>query len=489
MGYLPFVKLSVRLASRLKAVALLAILLLAPLFLFFPPDGMERAQWAQFAGRFHFLVIHFPIALILLVPVLELAGRRRSSPGPDFHLDLILALATYSAIVSSLLGWCLARSGGSSGPLLTQHMWGGFSLAAVCWLCWVLRGSSRDLFYASALLLAAALVSWTGYRGGQLSQGENHLTEYMPAAVRLIPGMSNYRLADASLARRGPPTFYSRQIQPIFDEHCTVCHGESKQKGKLRLDSYELLMRGGKHGPVIAPGNPGKSELFRRITLPSSDDDFMPAQGKPPLPANEIKLIQIWIAGGASSTQPMENGKELASAASSAPAAEVTFQKIDMALVARDRAPLASAVAQLQQQFPGAVEYESRGSADLTVDLSGAGAKFGDQDMSAFKAVAGRIVEADFSNTAITDRSAGAIAAMTHLRVLRLNRTRVTDATILALASLQQLESLSVFGTAISPAALPPMSRMPRLAHVYAGETKVSENTSIPQDLKNKVSF
>ncbi len=476
-------------AARFKGLALLAILLLVPLFFFLPPDGIERAQWAQFAGRFHFLVIHFPIALILLAPVLELVGRSRGLSAPDLPLDLVLALATCSAIASSFLGWCLARSGGSSGPLLAQHMWGGFSLALVCWLCWVSRGSGRDLVYVSALVLAAALVSWTGYRGGQLSQGENHLTEYMPAAVRLIPGMSNYHRVNAAMARRGPPTFYSTQIQPIFDEHCTVCHGESKHKGKLRLDTYELLMRGGKDGPVVAPGRPGKSELFRRITLPSSDDDFMPAQNKPPLPANEIKLIQMWIAAGASSTQRVEAAMNLASIASSAPPAEVTFQKIDPALVARDRALLASAVAQLQQQFPGAVEYESRGSANLTVDMSLAGAKFGDRDMAALQPVAARIVEADFSNTAITDRSAGAIAAMTHLRVLRLNRTKVTDATVLALASLQQLESLSVFGTAISPAALPPMSRMARLSHVYAGETKVSANTSIPEDLKNKVSF
>ncbi len=114
-----------------------------PELTFLPPDGLERAQWAQFIGRFHPLVIHFPVALILLVPALELAGRSRYFPDLGRSVDFVLALAVLSAIVASALGWCLARSGGYSGPLVTQHMWGGVSLTAACCLCWVLRGRVR----------------------------------------------------------------------------------------------------------------------------------------------------------------------------------------------------------------------------------------------------------------------------------------------------------------------------------------------------------
>ncbi len=84
--------------------------------------------------------------------------------------------------------------------------------------------------------------------------------------------------------------------------HCYSCHGPDKQKGRLRLDSYELLMRGGKDGPVVKAGNVKGSELFHRVTLSPSDDDAMPPQGKRPLAPNEIKLLELWIAAGASST-------------------------------------------------------------------------------------------------------------------------------------------------------------------------------------------
>src|SRR5689334_12687318 len=116
-------QMSVR--TRLGLLALAPILLLVALLFLLPPDGVERAEWAQFIGRFHLLVIHFPIALILLVPVLEVARRSRRFGDLSASIDFILALATLSAIIAAGLGWCLARSGNYSGRLISQHMWGG----------------------------------------------------------------------------------------------------------------------------------------------------------------------------------------------------------------------------------------------------------------------------------------------------------------------------------------------------------------------------
>ena len=239
----------VPLRLRLGLLALALILLLSALFAFLPPDGLERADWAQFIGRFHLLTVHFPIALILLVPVLEWAGRNRRFPHLRSSVDFILALAMLSSLVAATLGWCLARSGGYSGRLVTQHMWGGVSVAAACWLCWMLRGYFRgprlDFIYHLGCWCTVGLVSWTGYRGGQLSQGENHLTEHMPGGLRKLIGLSG----PAALPRSNPAYFYGAHVEPIFVEHCYSCHGPDKQKGRLRLDSYELLMRGGKARP------------------------------------------------------------------------------------------------------------------------------------------------------------------------------------------------------------------------------------------------
>jgi Planctomycete cytochrome C len=472
---------------RFGLLTLAPILLLFALFALFPPDGLEGAAWEQFIGRFHLLTVHFPIALILLVPVLEWVGRKPRFLYLRSSVDFLLALAMLSSLAAATLGWWLARSGGYSGRLVTQHMWGGVSVAAACWLCWVLRGylPRLDFVYAFALVVTVGLVSWTGYRGGQLSQGENHLTEHMPRPLRKLIGLSS---GPETLPRSNPAYFYGAHVEPIFVEHCYACHGPDKQKGRLRLDTYEALIRGGKHGPVIKAGNAQGSELFRRVTLSSSDDDAMPPQGKRPLAANESKLLELWIAAGASSTLPAD-GIKGAPTNEAAVVAEVTFPEIDPAAVAQSRAPLAAMVAQLKQRFPDLLDYESRGSANLVVDASALGTKFGDDDLAAIKSLSGQIVIADLSGTAVTDRSAPMLAAMKRARVLRLTNTEITDATVFSLGGLDRLESLDLYGTAVTPACLKVVQRLPKLRHLYAGGTKIPADAALPDDLKDKVVF
>jgi uncharacterized membrane protein len=464
------------------------ILLLSVLFVLLPPDGQERAAWAQFIGRFHLLTVHFPIALILLVPVLELAGRDRRLSHLRSSVDFVWALAALSSLVAAILGWCLARSGGYSGRLVTQHMWGGLSVATVCWLCWMarsrFRGPRLELIYAFGLMAAIALVSWTGYRGGQLSQGENHLTEQMPEGMRKLIGLS----VSSEIPRSNPAFFYGAHVEPVFIDHCYSCHGPEKQKSRLRLDSYAAVMRGGKHGVVIKAGNVKGSELMRRVTLAPSDDDAMPPQGKRPLSANEVKLIELWIAAGASPTLPANAIKDAPTNAEPAPV-EVTFEEIDPAAVARLRAPLATVVAQLQKRYPGLIDYESRGSATLVINAFLVGPRFGDDDLAALQPISSQVAVADFSGTAITDRSAASLAAMKNARVLRLMHTKITDTTVLALGGLDQLESLSVFDTGVTPACLNVVEHLPKLRHFYAGDTKISPDAPVSVAAKGKFVF
>jgi uncharacterized membrane protein/mono/diheme cytochrome c family protein len=477
------------LRTRLGLLALVPILVLPVLIVFLPPDGLERAKPAQFLGRFHPLTVHFPIALVLLVPLLELAGRSRRFPGLRASVDFVLALATMGSIGAAILGWCLARSGGYSGRLVTQHMWGGVLVAAACWLCWMLRGRlggpSLDFTYALGLVAAVGLVSWTGYRGGQLVQGENHLTEQMPASLRKLIGLPPGGAIPSGSDRA---YFYGAHVEPIFAQNCYSCHGPEKQKSQLRLDSYQALMRGGKHGPVIKAGDVKGSELFRRVTLPPSDDDAMPAQGKRRLSANEVKLIELWIAAGASAKLPA-NAIQGAPTNEAPVVAEVTFEEIDPAAVAKVRAPLGQVVEQLKKQFPNVLEYESRSSANLVVDASMLGPKFTDDDVAALKPVAEHIVVADFSGTAITDRSAALFAAMKHLRVLRLMRTKITDTSVLALGGMDRLQSLDLFATAVTPACLKAVEQFPKLHYLYVGETKIPADVPVPESLKAKLLF
>ena len=277
-----------------------------------PPDGTERAELAQFIGRFHPLLVHGPIALILLVPILEIAGAFPRTRHLRAAAGFVLGLAAAVAIGAALDGWLLARSGGYGGNLVVSHMWGGISLAAVSLAAAGVRRVSagrppRVAAYRLLLASAIPLLVWTSHGGGELSHGDTFLTQYMPDGLRSFLGVAKPKPRPV-LAVQSPAsaTLYSTRIAPLLDQRCVSCHGPKKTKGGLRMDSYAGLMKGGEDGPVIAPWQPLKSEICRRITLEPDDDDFMPSGGKKPLSPDEVKLIQDWIAAGASDRQPAE---------------------------------------------------------------------------------------------------------------------------------------------------------------------------------------
>ena len=246
-----------------------------------------------------------------------------------------------------------------------------------------------------------------------------------------------------------PGSFYTVRVAPLFRDHCIGCHGETRQKAGLRLDSFAEVMLGSRHGAVVRPGDARHSELFTRISLPPSDDRAMPPSGKTPLTDDEVTVVRLWIAGGASPTVP-------ASAVKGAPklVKPVTIPELDIARAQKQRAPLATAVERVQRRLPGVVDYESRDSADLEVDASLMGPRFGDAELTLLRPLAAHIVRADFSGTAVTDASASMLAAMTGLERLRLTDTKISDTTIRALALLKKLRSLTVTGTKVTGESL-----------------------------------
>jgi hypothetical protein len=277
----------------------------------------------------------------------------------------------------------------------------------------------------------------------------------MGAAMALRPAFSNSVLEFLHLQATplaAPNSFYTVRVAPVFEAHCVSCHGERRQKSALRLDSYAHALRGGRHGIVIRPGNIKNSALMERITLPPSDDRAMPPEGKTPLSPDDVTVIRLWIAAGASPVTA-------ASAIKGAPrlVRDVTIPAPEPGKAARQRAALASEVERLSARYPGVLTYESRNSADLELDASLRGAAFGDSDLKAFAPLNTRLVRIDLSGTAVSDASAPLLSTMPNLKSLRLANTKIGDGMITTLALLKSLKSLTVTGTAVTQAALVPL--------------------------------
>ncbi len=115
-------------------------------------------------------------------------------------------------------------------------------------------------------------------------------------------GVALLAWADASAAgpRNPQPTEFNRDIRPIFAQHCTACHGGVKAAGKLSLIYRDKALAPAKSGErPIVPGDPGQSELMRRV-LSKDPDEVMPKPDHGPrLSDQNIATLRQWISEGA----------------------------------------------------------------------------------------------------------------------------------------------------------------------------------------------
>ena len=463
------------------------LLILRWLLIHVAPDGLEHGEFTQFVGRFHPLVVHLPIAFLLLVPLLECAGLVRRWNRVRESAEFVLTIAVIAAFVAAFLGWLLAWSGGYEGKLVTSHMWGGFSLAAAVLLCFALRCWDKRV-YGVALLLTLILLAWTADKGGKLTHGEAFLTKYMPGKLRTVlhvpavPGKTppihaatvtsaNVTSTNVNGSSASSVTFFAARVAPIFENKCSSCHNAQKRKGKLQLDSFENVMRGGKDGKVIKPGDPKHSELFRRINLSPEEKDFMPTDGKPPLTASEIRVIELWIASGASSSLPaMEVHGAPPLLASEQPMLPLTKDY-------RSQLPL---ITSLEHELGVHLVPRSRNPQDgLILRTVSAPERCDDGAIARLKVIGALIVDAELARTKVTDAGLKTLATFSNLRAVDLAHTGVTSAGVPILARLSRLESLNLTATVVDDAGVAALRRKQTLKRLYLFETKCTAQSEL----------
>lgn len=418
--------------------------------LFLPLNGQPHADWLQFFGRFHPLVVHLPIGLILLLPVLEIIGMRRPALREAAGLVLQFALAT--VLVAIVFGVLLAYGSGESGTTVTRHLRGGVLLAIELLLCVAARRTllerNRSRAYYGLLGVALLTLTWTAHEGGSLTYGSGYLTRYMPPTLK--------RLVAPSAVSSHPNSFFAKHIFPVLDTKCVSCHGTNKEQGGLRLDSYESLMAGGKDGIVIAPRNPDGSLLLKKVTLPPSDPHFMPAEGRAPLTPGEIARVRAWVAAGASPEVRSVPGIFIAGDEEEAPSP------------VGDYSALMPEIQQMQQsQAAKLVPVSAKPSDGLILRTTDVTASFDDAQLAKFQKFAPFIVEAELGRTAVTDDSISTLVQFKNLRALHLEGTAVTGRNLAKLSALSQLAYLNLSATKVTSDAMGSLKNMPNLRHLY----------------------
>lgn len=445
-------------------------------------------DWILFFGHFHPMLVHLPIGMLLMGMILYVFSKkeevqRQTSIAPILWTTGIMAL------ISCAMGWCLSLAGEYEGDTLKIHQWLGICLTLCSLaLAYMAQHWSQDAFmsrfFKSGLLLAFILVMWTGHLGGNLTHGSDYLTNYLPQPWRGWLGIAPREQATEEkgiqpirIKNLQEALIYQDLIQPTLKQKCWSCHNAEKQKGKLRMDSPEYLMKGGANGEIFQAGNPAESDLIKRVLLDPSHEDHMPPKGKVYLTEDEIVLLQWWVKEGAHFNKKIINIPYDARIKSIlAKYSQVgNQQEAYISPVLKENIPAATdADIEKLRKHHLLVIALSKEKSFLEVNAINA-KQIGDKELQDLDGIKEQLVSLKLGGTNISDALLQQISSYPRLVHLQIDHTKISRQGLSYLSSLKHLETLNLVANAIDDQAVMELAKLPTLRKVYLWQSKVSD--------------
>jgi len=451
---------------------------------------MLTVDWTLFFGRFHPILVHFPIGFLFLGLLLDLAGRSGKIEVSQSSLRFIYLVSAIGSTLACIAGYLLSLSGGYEEELLSSHMWRGYGVAGFCWLLWAGKtGFTQNrfkilpLFEFPLLVFLVILVFSTGHLGGALTHGEGYVFQYAPEPFRTWFGgdVEEVSTEIRPLDDVNQALVYNDIIQPILNSRCIQCHSAKKSKGDLRLDNLEQVLKGGENGPVIVVGKGRESELVARALLPLSDDGHMPPKGKQQLTEEQILLLTWWIDNGAQSDKkvadlPADEPVKIALAAlgggnplsTSSTSSNVSY------LDSFNPSP-ADAKSQESLRALGLL-VSSLAAESNALEVSAVNAPgFSDEDSKVLLQVKNQLVWLKLGRTSITGEAIKNISQLSNLTRLNIEYNDISGEAIKELSTLPNLEYLNLIGTRLDDDGLRQLGKMKSLRQLYIWQTQVTD--------------
>jgi len=423
----------------------------------------------DFAGRFHPLLVHLPIGFLLLGITFLWLSRSNKFSVPEIVLKTIWLFGTLAAFASSVTGYLLSLSADYDSNTVNWHMWMGIGVTLISFLLFLNPTVLKRKIVLILSVLLAVLITVTGHLGGTLTHGEGYLTgDAERDANEMVVAKNITDVQDAKL--------YDDLVQPLIQSRCYSCHGPKKQKGNLRMDNPQLIMKGGKNGKILLGGNADESEMVIRMLLPGSDKKHMPPRQKPQLTEKEIILLHWWVQQGADFNKKVKELQQdekikkvlLAMEATNSPAKNETLLIPAEPVQAADPKAIRALSAKGVMVLPVA-----NGSNYLSVSFV-ASPMVTTEDLNLLAALQKQLVSLKIGNTNIGDSALVIIGKCSQLIFLQLNHTKVTDNGMAYLSALHKLRSLNITGTAVSSKGLFALQKLESLQSVYLYQSKVT---------------
>jgi hypothetical protein len=313
------------------------------------------------------------------------------------------------------------------------------------------------------------LLIYTGHRGAHLTHGDNYISmETLLHKQREKPTQVSEAL------------IFEDVVHPILEKRCMQCHQERKRKGGLSMLTLASILKGGKHGPAVVPGNLDESELFRRISLDPSHEDYMPADGKPPLTKTEKEIIRWWIdkalAVEKKKISELKNHNEIELLAASSlglggfsleEITSLTDQKInenipqmlDLKLVEKLR----------EKGLVVRVMFQKPVMLDVTLPPR-SGIKM-ENIIDELRPVVKNIIWLNLSDNDFTDGDLEILMQMSNVEKIRLEKNPISDGIYEYLEGLKYLETLNLNETKVTEASVNRLRQNPTVKRIYTWKT------------------
>ena len=423
-------------------------------------------------GHFHPLLVHLPIGILLFAILIHGLSYKKRFSNFDSILPFTYLIGAIAAILSCLSGLALSTNGEYDEQILFYHQWLGITVAIISMVGAYFTKKQKTTITKWISITLLLLILITGHYGGTLTHGEGFLTKSNTTQIKVATKPIITNTQEAFL--------YADMIQPVLEEKCYGCHSKIKQKGKLRLDTKEWILKGGEDGIVIHNGTAVNSPLYKRIILDPVDEKHMPPKGKPQITEQERILIEWWINSGGYFDKKI---KELVQPANIVPIL-LSLEKNSSKPLVNDEVPLneikpanQNSINQLTKIGVTILKVANT-SNYLTANFITV-VNSNDTIANLIKSVSANMVWLKMPRMNFTNSVVAAIASCDSLTKLNIEHANITDNQLNQFQNLTRIRYLNLVGTKITLQGLLQLKNLNQLSELYLGETPISNKDSL----------
>lgn len=425
----------------------------------------------EFLGRLHPVLVHLPIGFLLLGLILQWISFKEKYQAIIPAVKIAYLLGALGAVASCCSGWLLSSGGEYDEATLQWHKWFGISVAAVSLTGYFFVTHEHSLTKKGIAVTILLLLFITGHLGGTLTHGEGFLTK----------GILDHKADSAHMARKALPNVqeavvFSDIIQPVLIDKCGSCHSATKQKGGLRLDAKDWIIKGGKDGKVFETGNAEASALYKRIVMDPLEEKHMPPKGKPQLTEQETTLLHWWISSGAGfdkKVKEVQQPSQLQAALLALQSAPVSVKKAAIPDETVEKAP-AAVLEDLRKE--GVIVLPVSANSNYLMANYVSMTKVTDRSVVLLKKISRQLVWLKLNDAELNENTWKLIGECKMLTRLSIEHSNITDAGLQNISHLSNLVYLNLVGTKVSANGIQQLKTLSKLEELYLGQTMVKGN-------------